>query len=243
MHGNRRMPLVLTAAGVLGASIIAAAATTADPGWWLYCFSQLGAMRDGSSALFNGGMVLAGAVIALSAVPVRRGLGRAGSAGFPPWRAPATLVPLLILALGISLVLIGVLPLSLNVFAHERAANGALASSAGLLLLHRLHLRGLSRALDRVASSAVAVLCVGIAALIAGVISLTAFEALAFGSVITWLHILETQVTRLAFRVAAPLTANSQVLSLSPIWGTGLFGVRVKVSAEDAGGVLGTRPT
>jgi hypothetical protein len=34
------------------------ALTTADPRWWLSCFSRLGAMQDDSSAYFNGGMVL-----------------------------------------------------------------------------------------------------------------------------------------------------------------------------------------
>lgn len=220
MHWHQRIPFVLTAAGVLCASIPAAALTTSDPHWWLSCFSQLGAMRDGSSAFFNGGMVLAGAVIALSAVPVMQGLRRASAAGFQARRAVAVLVPLLIVTLGLSLILVGVLPLSFNMFAHERAANGALASSAALLLVHRLHLRRLSRALDRIALAAVVVLSVGMAGLITGVITLTVFEALAFGSVITWLHTLETRVRHFRAAPSAPFTANSQHLLLSPIWGT-----------------------
>ena len=100
-------------------------------------------------------------------------------------------MPPLIAALGISLVLVGVLPLSFNVFAHERAANGALASSAALLLVHRLFLRGLSRMLNRIANGTVVVLVLGMAGLVTGVLTLTVFEAFAFGSVITWLHVLE----------------------------------------------------
>lgn len=227
MHRHRRLPLVLIAAGVLCASIPAAALTTSDPRWWLSCFSRLGAMDDASSLLFNGGMVLTGIVIALSALPVMRGLRAASAAGFRARSAAPTLVPLLIATLGLSLILIGVLPLSFNVFAHERAANGALASSAGLLLLHRRYLRGLSRSLDRIAMGAVVVLTLGMAGLIAGLLTLTVFEALAFGSVITWLHALETRAKRFPTAPARSFTANSQHLFLSPIWGTRPSGVTV----------------
>lgn len=216
MHWPPRIPFVLSASGVLCAGILAATLTTADPRWWLSCFSRLGAMNDVSSTFFNGGLVLTGAVIALSARPVLIGLRATPSAGF---RARRT-VPMLIVALGLSLILIGVLPLSFNVFAHERAANAALASSAGLLLMHRLHLRGLSRTLDRIANAAVMILAVGMAALIAGAITLTVFEAFAFGSVITWLHALEVVAKRFRLASATPFTADSQPLPLSPIWGT-----------------------
>jgi len=227
MHWHRRIPFVLTAAGVLCASIPAAALTTSDPLWWMSCFSRLGAADDASSLFFNGGMVLAGAVIALSALPVMRGLRGASAAGFRASSALSPLVPLLIATLGLSLMLIGVLPLSFNVFAHERAANGALASSAGLLLLHRRYLRGLSRSLDRIASGAVVVLALGMAGLIAGALTLTVFEALAFGAIITWLHALEMRVRRFPTAPATPFTANSQHLFLSPIWGTRPSGVTV----------------
>ena len=168
MHWHRRTPFVLTAAGLLCTSIPAAALTTSDPRWWLSCFSRLGATDDASSVLFNGGVVLAGAVIALSAVSVSIGLRGASPAGFRAGRSAAGSVPLLIATLGISLVLVGLLPLSFNVFAHERAANGALASSAALLLVHRLFLRGLSRMLNRIANAAVVVLVLGMAGLVTG---------------------------------------------------------------------------
>jgi hypothetical protein len=129
------------------------------------------------------------------------------------------------------------------VFAHERAANGALASSAGLLLMHRMHLRGLSRTLDRLALGAMVVLVIGMAGLVAGAITLTVFEALAFGSVIAWLHALEMRVRRLCHPGERSFTANSQHLFLSPIWGTRVTGVMVKVSAEEVGRELGTRST
>ena len=227
MHWHRRVPFVLTAAGVLCASISAAALTTPDSLWWLSCFSRLGATDDESSMFFNGGIALAGAVIGLSAVPVMRGLRGASAAGFRGTGAAATLVPLLIATLGLSLILIGMLPLSFNVFAHERAANGALASSAGLLLLHRRYLRGLSRNLDRIAMGAVVILALGMAGLIAGVLTLTVFEGLAFGSVITWLHALEMRAKHFPTGPATPFTANSQHLFLSPIWGTRRSGVTV----------------
>jgi len=233
MPRHQRAPLVPTAAGVLLLSISAAALTTSDPRWWLSCFSRLGAMGDAASVLFNAGMVLAGATIALVALPARAGLRGAHGAGFRAQGSVAVLVPALIAALGLSLILIGLLPLSLSVYAHERAANGALASSAGLLLAHRLHLRGLSRALDRLAGGAVVVLVVGMIGLIAGVLSLTVFEALAFGAVIAWLNGLERHLRRLRPAVPPSFTANSQQFSLSPIWGTRRVGVRVRLTAGE----------
>lgn len=227
MHGHRRVPFVTLAAGVLCASIIAAAATTSDPGWWLSCFSELGATGDASSVFFNGGVMLAGLAIALSALPIWRGLRGASAAGSRGSGADAALMPLLIAGLGLSLILIGALPLSFDVFAHERAANGALASSAGLLLLHRRHLRGLSRTLDRIALGAVVVLALGMAGLIAGVLTLTVFEALAFGAVITWLHAVEMRMRRIPTALAPAFTANSQQIIVSPIWGTRPAGVTV----------------
>ena len=226
MQRTRRIPFVLIAAGVLCGSIPASALTSSDPNWWLSCFSRLGALGDDSSAIFNVGMMLAGSVIALTAVPIGIGLRGASPAGFRAPRGAVTVVPALVAALGVSLILVGVLPLSFNVFAHERAANGALASSAGLLLMHRIHLRALSPLLNRIALAAVVVLVLGMAALIGGVITLTIFEALAFGVVITWLHVLETQVRRFA---VAPRTfsANSQQIVLSPIWGTRTSGATV----------------
>lgn len=227
MHWHRRTPFVLTAAGLLCTSIPAAALTTSDPRWWLSCFSRLGATDDASSVLFNGGVVLAGAVIALSAVSVSIGLRGASPAGFRAGRSAAGSVPLLIATLGISLVLVGLLPLSFNVFAHERAANGALASSAALLLVHRLFLRGLSRMLNRIANAAVVVLVLGMAGLVTGLLTLTVFEAFAFGSIITWLHVLEKTVKRFTPAPMTSFSANSQQLFLSPIWGTRQSGVTV----------------
>lgn len=228
MHRHRRVPFVVIAAVVLCASIVAAAVTTVNPTWWLSCFSELGATQDVSSLFFNGGVALAGVVIALSALPVLRGMRAVAAAGSRARSADAPLLPLLIGGLGLSLILIGLLPLSFDVFAHERAANGALASSAGLLLMHRRHLRGLSRTLDRIAIGAVVVLAVGMAGLIGGVLSLTVFEAMAFGSVITWLHALETRMRRVptvSVASTATLTANSQLSFLSPVWRTGVVQV------------------
>ncbi|GAA4491243.1 DUF998 domain-containing protein [Microbacterium panaciterrae] len=227
MHSYRRIPFVLTAAGVLCTSIAAAALTTSDSLWWLSCFSRLGATGDASSAVFNSGVIAAGALIGLSAVPVAIGLRGSSSAVFRAHRSVSSVVPLLIAALGVSLILIGLLPLSLSVFAHERAANGALASSAALLLVHRTLLRGLSKLLDRLAVGTIVVLVLGMAGLITGVLTLTVFEALAFGSVISWLHVLEMRVRRLEPAALASFSANSQQMILSPIWGTMQSGVTV----------------
>lgn len=241
MHRHRHVPLALTGAGVLCAGILASALTTSDPLWWQSCFSRLGALGDISSELFNLGAILAGAVIALSALPIAVRLQGSPGAGIRAQRAFSTLIPLLIMGLGLSILLVGALPLSFDRIAHERAANGAVASAAGLLIMHRAFLRGRSRILDRIGVAAAAILTLGIAGMIVGVLSLTAFEAVAFGVILSWLHTLEAHVKR---RVPAPsrrYSANSQLRIVSPIWGTTRSGVTLKSAVGAAGRDLGIR--
>ncbi|MGN8024668.1 hypothetical protein [Microbacterium sp. 22242] len=240
MHWHRRIPLALTAAGALGAGVIASASTTADPGWWQSCFSRLGAMGDASSLVFNGGVIVAGAVIIASAIPTAVRLHAASPAGSWARSALPTLLPLLIAALGLSLVLIGLLPLSVDLAGHETAANGAIASSAAMLILHRVFLRGLSRALDGIATGAAVVLTVGFIGMTAGLVSLTVFEGLAFGVILSWLHTLERRLKGSDEGVRKQLSANSQQRVLSPIWGTSTLGVTLKSAPGEAGQVLGT---
>jgi hypothetical protein len=64
------------------------------------------------------------------------------------------------------------------------------------------------------------VLTVGMAGLVAGPAHLTVFEALAFGSVITWLHTLETREAIPHRPAPRPFTANSQHL-IPPFGGQG----------------------
>lgn len=234
MHRHRRIPLVLTAAGALCASILASALTTSDHGWWQYCFSQLGAMNDVSSLLFNAGAIAAGVVILTAALSVAVSLRTAGPSELHAHRALSAILPSLIAALGLSLVLIGSLPLSFDELAHERAANGAIVSSAALLIVHRMFLRGLSRTLDHLAVGATAILTLGFSGMMVGVLSLTAFEALAFGVVLAWLHLLEMRLKRLVPTAEPELSANSQQRILSPIWGTRVSGVTVEAPVRDS---------
>jgi hypothetical protein len=239
MHRHRRVPLILTAAGALCASILASALTTSDREWWQYCFSQLGAMGDASSLLFNAGAIIAGVVILAGALSVAISLRSGSPLEFRAHRALSVLLPSLIATLGLSLVLIGSLPLSFNELAHERAANGAIASSAALLIVHRLFLRGLSRALDGVATGATVVLALGFSGMMVGVLSLTAFEALAFGVVLSWLHLLEMRLKRFVPGTEPKLPANSQQLFLSPIWGTRVCDVILESPVRDCRPSLG----
>jgi hypothetical protein len=113
--------------------------------------------------------------------------------------------------LGLSLALVGVLPLSYNVFAHERAAKRSLRGAAAHA--SPAPARGVPH-LDRLAVGRRRA-AVGMTALVAGVITLTVFEALAFGSVIAWLHTLETRVRRPPRR-AAPIHGKLSAFDLVP---------------------------
>lgn len=220
MSAPRRAFLTLTAAALLCAGILAATVTTTDPRWWELYFSRLGMTDDFSAVLFNGGVIAAGATITVSAVMMRLWLIRSTTMEDARQRHAARVVPLFVALLGLSLTGIGVFPLSLDKVIHDTAANGMILSFAALLIVHRMFLRSLSRALNILAIVAGSSLILSMAAMAMGFINLTVFEAIGFSAILTWVHLLETHVKRLSPALAWKRSANSQQLSVSPIWGT-----------------------
>lgn len=220
MSAPRRAFLTLTAASLLCLGIIAATVTTTDPRWWELYFSRLGMTDDFSAVLFNGGVIAAGATITASAVMMRLWLLRWLMTDPTSSRHAARVVPLFVALLGLSLTGIGVFPLSLDKVVHDTAANGMLLSFAALLIVHRLFLRSLSRALSILAIVAGCSLILAMAAMAAGFINLTVFEAIGFTAILTWVHLLEKHVKRLSPAVGPIRSANSQRFFVSPIWGT-----------------------
>lgn len=220
MSAPRRAFLTFTAATLLCAGIIAATVTTTDPRWWELYFSRLGMTDDFSAVLFNAGVIAAGAMITVSSVMMRLWLMRSLSVDDVRQRHGARVVPLFVALLGLSLTGIGVFPLSLDKVVHDTAANGMLLSFAALLIVHRMFLRSLSRALNILAIVAGSSMIVAMGAMAAGLINLTVFEAIGFSAILTWVHLLETHLKRLSPTLAWKRPANSQRLSVSPIWGT-----------------------
>lgn len=190
-------PSVLWGAGILCAAILIAAVSTVDPLWWHLHFSRLGMFADASGFTFNGGVIFSGLMIAAAGVPMALRLATGMSTGRIADPRAARMLPPLLIALGVSLAMIGVVPLTLNEFLHDRAANGVLLSFLGLVVFSRRTLPELPAFLGTFAIVAIVLLSVGIALMVSGIINLAAFEVLAFGSVLSWVHLLEQSVKRL----------------------------------------------
>jgi len=202
-------------AAILCAAILLAAAGTVDPLWWHLHFSRLGTFADASGYTFNTGVVISGLVIAAAGVPLAVHLATGLAEGRIADPRAARLLPPLLVTLGLCLALIGVIPLTLNEFLHDRAANGVMLSFLGLVIVSRKTLPELPRFLARYALTAVVVLVVGITLMFVGILNLAAFEVLAFGGVLSWVHLLERAVRALgataatgAPAVAAPVEAR-----------------------------------
>lgn len=210
-------PSVMMGAVILCTAIVIAAIGTVDPLWWHLHFSRLGTFADASGYTFNLGVVLSGLVIAATGVPLAVYLASAMSAGRVADPRAARMLPPLLVALGASLALIGVIPLTLNEFLHDRAANGVLLSFLGLVVVSRRTLPELPAFLARYAVVAVVLLSVGIALMVTGILNLAAFEVIAFGSMLSWVHLLERSVRRLGAspspRDATPAASDSVVES------------------------------
>lgn len=200
-------PTVLRGAAVLCLGILLSAVTTTDPLWWHLHFSRLGMFSNASGVTFNAGVIISGLVISASAIPLAASLQAAASAGRIRDPRAARALPPILFALGVFLSLIGVIPLTLNEFLHDRAANGVLLSFLGLVVVSRFTLRELPRFLGRFALTAVIALSIGIALMVSSVINLAAFEVLAFGSVLSWVHLLCRSAQRLGAATDVPDTA------------------------------------
>lgn len=217
-HATRfTRPSAMAGAVILCTAILIAALSTVDPLWWHLHFSRLGTFADASGYTFNGGVILSGLVIAGGAVPLAVHLAGAQAAGRILDARAARLLPPLLVTLGLCLALIGVIPLTLNEFLHDRAANGVLLSFLGLVVVSRRTLPELPKFLGRYAICAVILLVAGIGVMVAGIINLAAFEVLAFGSVLSWVHLLERSVRRLDVQAGALQDAGATSTAVAPV--------------------------
>lgn len=211
-------PSAMWGAAILCAAILLAASGTVDPVWWHLHFSRLGMFADTSGYTFNTGVILSGLVIAAAGIPLAVHLANAMSEGRIADARAARLLPPLLVTLGVCLALIGVIPLTLNEFLHDRAANGVMLSFLGLVIVSRRTLPELPRFLSRYAMTAVAVLVVGIVLMFTGILNLAAFEVLAFGGVLSWVHLLERAVRRLgAVAPAGAAVSTRDALAPEPV--------------------------
>jgi hypothetical protein len=153
--------------------------------WWTQNFSTLGTSDDIAAACFNIAIVVSGAGMA----GMSRGLTRAIAApSFGARRGGLAAMRAFIVAIGVSLMGVGLVPIDGATDLHNAVAATAAAAFAAVCLGVQLWARRMPRAL--IAMSYVAIV-IEVAALIAydrfGIFNLTVFEVIAFGLVFAWL--------------------------------------------------------
>lgn len=171
-------------------------ATTPDPDWWVLYFSQLGAFRVFSGFVFNGTLIMTGALILVFSVRVHREMTKMHRRSvLRSRRAPRTLA-FLVGAVGFHLAMVGFIPVNTLQFWHDRAATGMTLAFAGMLATTPWLLRGMPGRIFRSTAWVSGILLVGAVLFIFGIINLTAFEVLAFALMFTWIGVFATDMDR-----------------------------------------------
>ncbi|WP_236967798.1 DUF998 domain-containing protein [Microbacterium aurantiacum] len=175
------------AIAVLVAGVALAILTTRDHLWWQLHFSQLGTFGDFSSSSFNGAVIIAGALLVLYAVFLAADLSHVmtvrSSRGLR-WA---------IASAGLHLTVVGLIPIPVSMDMHDRAAAG-LALSFLAMFAFALGLRKVSLRFRLGTAVGVLIIASGMVLLILQVITLAAYEAMAFGIVGAWLPALNRVV-------------------------------------------------
>lgn len=175
------------AIAVLVAGVALAILTTRDHLWWHLHFSQLGTFGDFSSYSFNGAVVIAGALLVLYAVFLAADLSHVmtirASRGLR-WA---------IASAGLHMTVVGLIPIPVSMDMHDRAAAG-LALSFLAMFAFALGLRKVSLRFRLGTVIGVLIIATGMVLLILQVITLAAYEAMAFGIVGVWLPALNRVV-------------------------------------------------
>jgi hypothetical membrane protein len=197
--------------------LLASIATTTDPLWWHLHFSRLGTFHDASGALFNGTLIVSGALFTLLAARVRRDLRRLGrTAGR---RGAGIVAQVLLSAIGINLALVGCIPLNVDKTAHDNVAGMMVLAFAGLLVTSPLLLHRLPRRLVITTAIVFVFLFCGAWLFVTATINLALFEVIAFSSIFVWTLTLTQCMESVAVRVtsraedAAPTALASPAVS------------------------------
>ncbi|GAA1838905.1 hypothetical protein [Agromyces salentinus] len=173
------------AALLLATAAIASMSTTATGPWWDVNFSTLGTTDDAAAFYFNAGAVLSGLSMAMLARTLTAGLATpalgAGVAGI-------RILRVCIVAIGVCLMGVGLVPIDTATDLHNAFALGAAVSFAVPALGLRLLVPSAPKRLV-VLSVALVVVEAGAMGLYDGVrlVSLTVFEIVAFSLIFVWL--------------------------------------------------------
>jgi hypothetical membrane protein len=162
--------------------------TAPDHQWLFLYFSQLGTVTLFSGFAFNGTLMLAGLMIFLLATRVRQEVRAHAARVVSPRRGPVV-VSALVASMGLHLSMVGMIPINTIKPLHDWSALGITISFAVLLIVSPIFVRGLGRTFLLMNLPAGILLVGGFTLLSVGVINLTAFELLGFGSMFTWLSL------------------------------------------------------
>ncbi|WP_448808110.1 DUF998 domain-containing protein [Agromyces bauzanensis] len=188
----------------MATSTLASMATSQDPQWWEYHFSQLGTSGDFSSSLFNLTLIISGAFVTTFAIYVDRDLTTLVRQGVLAHSWAPRAVSIVFIVMGVMLACVGLFPLNVSILLHNSSAIGMSLSFLGLLIASPWVLRGMPRRFF--------VFCgLSVVALLGGAVlfepvaywNLTAFELLAFALILGWIAVFIRFVDALAATGAA----------------------------------------
>jgi Protein of unknown function (DUF998) len=170
---------------LLAAGCLASMSITPTGEWWTRNFSTLGTSDDIAAACFNVAIVVAGAGMA----GMSGGLTRAvRMPRYGARRGGVTAMRALIIAIGVSLMGVGLVPIDGATDLHNAAASSAAAAFAVLCLCVQLWARRLPRSLVIASYASIAIEVIAMIAYDGiGVFNLTVFEVVAFTLVFAWL--------------------------------------------------------
>jgi len=188
LHRNTSATQVgfLTAAVLVGGTLLSIL-TTPDPLWWQLHFSRLGTFSVFSGYLFNSTLIATGVGVVLFGWRLRVEMVRHAGTAVLTSRRSATLVPILVVLIGIHLSFVGVIPQNTNEFLHDRASTGAVISFAAILLSSRWMLRGMHRGVGRASRRVGLGLVIAVTVYTSGFINLAGFEMVGFSLIFFWL--------------------------------------------------------
>lgn len=183
----------------MATSTLASMATSQDPQWWEYHFSQLGIADDFSSSLFNLALIVAGAFVTTFALYVDRDLTTLVQEGVLVHSWAPRVVSIVFIVMGVMLACVGLFPLNVSILLHNSSAIGMSLSFLGLLFTAPWVLRGMPRRFFVFCAVSIVVLLGG-AVLFepVGYWNLTAFELLAFALIFGWIAVFIRFVDALA---------------------------------------------
>lgn len=174
----------------MGTSMVASMATSQDPQWWEYHFSQLGTLGGASSSLFNLSLMIAGVFITTFALYLDRDLRSLIHRGILVHQWSAGLCSGAFVAMGLLLAGVGAVPVSVSFLIHTLAASGMALIFIALLVASPFVLRGLPSRFFWVCGGFLAALIVSLYLYFpVGYFNLTAFELIAFVIIYGWIAV------------------------------------------------------